>query len=114
VSDLHNLPHGPLLHFLSPTHQDRVAAYLTLLRARQYAPSSLEHIITASKSFCLLLPETLRQPIVQDFAHTTPEHVDAWLPRPARPGSGSWGAFLPSCTSQATCPATPFAATAMR
>ena len=76
MSDLHNLPHGHLLHFLSPTNQDRVAAYLTLLRARQYAPSSLEQIITALKSFCLLLPETQRQHIIQDFAHTTPEDVD--------------------------------------
>jgi integrase/recombinase XerD len=79
VSDLHNLPHGHLLHFLSSTNQDRVAAYLTLLQARQYAPSSLEQIITSIKSFCLLLPEHQRQRMVQDFAHTTPEDVDIWL-----------------------------------
>jgi len=86
VSDLHNLPHGHLLHFLSPANQDRVAAYLTLLRARQYAPSSLELIITALKSFCLLLPEALRRPIIQDFASTTPEHIDAWLDRASSQG----------------------------
>jgi len=39
VSDLQHLPHGHLLHFLSPTNQASVAAYLTLLQARQYAPA---------------------------------------------------------------------------
>ena len=79
MSDLQHLPHGHLLHFLSPTNQASVAAYLTLLQARQYAPRSLEQIISSIKSFCLLLPEHQRQRIVQDFAHTTPEDVDVWL-----------------------------------
>jgi hypothetical protein len=47
VSDLQHLPHGHLLHFLSPTNQASVAAYLTLLQARQYAPRSLEQIISS-------------------------------------------------------------------
>jgi site-specific recombinase XerD len=85
MSKLHHLPHGHLLGFLSPTNQDRIAAYLMLLQARQYAPSSLEQIITALKSFCLLLPEARQGPIGQDFAHTTPEDVDAWLDAAASP-----------------------------
>ena len=79
MSDLQHLPHGHLLHFLSPTNQASVAAYLTLLQARQYAPRSLEQIISSLQSFCRLLPERQRQRIVQDFAHTTPEDIDVWL-----------------------------------
>jgi len=86
VSDLQHLPHGHLLHFLSATNHDRVAAYLTLLQARQYAPRSREQIISSIKSFCLLLPERQRQRIVQDFAHTTPEDVDVWLDVASRHG----------------------------
>jgi len=76
VSDLQHFPHGHLLHFLSLTNQASVAAYLTLLQARQYAPRSLEQILSSLKSFCLVLPERQRQRIVQDFAHTTPEDID--------------------------------------
>ncbi len=79
MSDLHKLPHGHLLDFLSPRNQDRVFAYLTLLQARQYAPRSLELIITSIKSFCILLPETRQHCIITDFALVTPEDVDAWL-----------------------------------
>ncbi len=86
MSDLHRLPLGHLLDFLSPTNQDHVAAYLTLLQARQYAPKSLESIITALKSFCLLLPDARRQRIIADVAQTTPDDVDAWLDAAAAHG----------------------------
>ena len=61
MPELHTFPHGHLLSDLSPDNQDRVAAYLTLLQARQYAPQTLEHILRALKSFCRLLPKARRR-----------------------------------------------------
>ncbi|MEE9148515.1 MAG: tyrosine-type recombinase/integrase [Candidatus Tectomicrobia bacterium] len=79
MPDLHAFPHGHLLSDLSRDNQGRVAAYLTLLQARQYAPLTLDHILSALKSFCRLLPEPRRGVIRQDFLQTTPDDVDAWL-----------------------------------
>ena len=79
MSKLESFPRGYRLHFLSPLNQERVATYLTLLRARQYAPGTLEHIVYAVKSFCTHLPQARYGPITMDFAHLTPEDIDAWL-----------------------------------
>jgi site-specific recombinase XerD len=64
---------------LSSDNQDRVAAYLTLLQARQYAPQTLEHIVRALQSFCRLLPEARRVISMQDVLQTTPDDIADWL-----------------------------------
>ena len=80
MPELHSFPHGHLLSDLSPDNQDRVAAYLTLLQARQYAPQTLEHILRALKSFCRLLPKARRRVVImQDFSQTTPDDIDDCL-----------------------------------
>ena len=79
MADLHDLPFGSRLRFLSPTSQDYVAAYLSLQQARLSSPSSLEIMVTAIRSFCLLLPDEPRQRLSQDLTHVTPDDIDAWL-----------------------------------
>ena len=79
MSELSELPRGHLLLFLSPPNQQRLASYLSLLQARQYAPSTLGSIAGSLKSFCRLLPDSRRTRIIHDFAATTPEDVDAYL-----------------------------------
>ncbi len=79
MPDLPAFPHGHLLSDLSLDNQARVAAYLTLLQARQYAPRTLDHIISALRSFCRLLPAPRRVIIMHDVLQTTPEDVDDWL-----------------------------------
>lgn len=53
MPDLHAFPRGHLLSDLSGDNQARVAAYLTLLQARHYAPGTLDDLISALKSFWL-------------------------------------------------------------
>lgn len=79
MSELSQLPRGHLLLFLSPHNQHRLAAYLSLLQARQYAPNTLGNITGNLKSFCLLLPKPRRDRIANDFAATTPEDIDAYM-----------------------------------
>lgn len=86
MSDRHRLPHGHRLPFLSPRNQKPVLAYLTLLQARQYAPGSIDAIVTRIKSLCQLLPQTRRREITQDFAGLTPEDIDAWIDAASKHG----------------------------
>ena len=79
MSDRQRLPHGSRLQFLSPRNQKSLRAYLTLLQARQYAPSSIDAMVTSIKSLYQLLPETRRRKIAQDFAALTPEDIDTWI-----------------------------------
>ena len=60
MSEPKHFPYAHLLHFLSPQNKQMVANYLTLLQARQYAPSTLGAIAGTFKSFCLLLPQPHR------------------------------------------------------
>jgi len=79
MSKLDSFPRGYRLNFLSPLNQGRVTTYLTLLRARQYAPSTLEGIIYAVKSFFTHLPPSRYDPITTDFAQLTSKDIDDWL-----------------------------------
>ena len=79
MSKLESFPRGYRLRFLSPLNQGRVAAYLTTLRARHYAPGTLEHIVYAVKVFSTHLPQARYAPITQDFANLTSEDIDRWL-----------------------------------
>jgi len=81
-----HLPYGHLLHFLSPRNKQMVANYLTLLQARQYAPSTLGAIAGTLKSFCLLLPQPRRDRIIDNFALVTSEDIDAYLQAAADQG----------------------------
>jgi site-specific recombinase XerD len=63
-----------------------VANYLTLLQARQYAPSTLGAIAGTLKSFCLLLPQPRRDRIIDNFALVTSEDIDAYLQAAADQG----------------------------
>ena len=74
-----HFPYGHLLPFLSPHNKTLVANYLTLLQARQYAPNTLAAIAGTLKSFCLLLPQPRRDCIIDDFAHTTADDIDAYM-----------------------------------
>ncbi len=77
--ELQHFPFGHRLHFFSAQNQARVAQYLTLLQARQYAPLTLEHIVRALKALCEGLPAARCVAIAQDLSATTAEDVDAWL-----------------------------------
>ncbi len=79
MPDLYAFPRGHLLSDLSGDNQAAVAAYLTLLQARHYAPGTLDDLISSLKSFCRLLPEPRRGVIRHDFIQTTPDDVDDWL-----------------------------------
>lgn len=79
MSKLDSFPRGYRLKFLSPLNQERVITYLTLFRARQYAPGTLERIVYAVKSFCSHLPQARYELIITDFDHLTPQDIDDWL-----------------------------------
>jgi site-specific recombinase XerD len=84
--DLHQLPYRSWLQSLSSTNQDHIAAYLTLQQARQRAPQTIEHTLTAIKSFCTLLPAKPQQRVSQDLSRTTSKDIDAWLDAASRQG----------------------------
>jgi site-specific recombinase XerD len=67
------------LHFFSSQNQALVAAYLTHLRARHYAPSTQEGALRALKCFAVLMPATRQSALYQDLTQTTPADIDAWI-----------------------------------
>ena len=79
MGDLHDLPFGSRLLFLSPASQKYVAAYLSLQQARLSSQGSLEIMVTTIRSFCLLLPDEARERLSQDLTRVTPDDIDAWL-----------------------------------
>ena len=79
MPDLHDFPRGHLLADLGSDNQAAVAAYLTLLQARHYAPETLDDFISSLRAFCRLLPEPRQGVIRRDFIQTTPDDVDDWL-----------------------------------
>jgi site-specific recombinase XerD len=83
---LHNLPHLRRLGFLPQRSQELVAAYLTHLQARQYAPTTIQTTIDAIKNFCVRVPSSRQPRLYQDLAQTTPDDVDAWLHATHRQG----------------------------
>src|SRR6266511_1885143 len=83
---LHNLPHLRRLGFLPQRSQELVAAYLTHLQARQYAPTTIQTTIDAIKNFCVREPSSRQPRLYQDLAPTTPDDVDAWLHAAHRQG----------------------------
>ena len=79
MADLHQLPHGHLLQFMSSSNQALVARHLSLLQARQCAPATLQNVVTALKALCDRLPPQRGRVIAQDVTQTTPEDIDEWL-----------------------------------
>jgi site-specific recombinase XerD len=76
---LQSFPSLKRLAFLRPQSQDRVAAYLTHLQARQYAATTVTSTLDALKSFCVLLPATRQPCLYQDLTATRAADVEAWL-----------------------------------
>ena len=54
-------------------------AYLTHLRARHYASSTLEGALRALTCFAVLLPQARQALLYQDLTPTTPADIDAWI-----------------------------------
>jgi len=63
-----------------------VAASLTHLQARPYAPTTIPTTIEALKHCCVRVPSPRQPRLSQDLAHTTPDEVDAWLHAAHRQG----------------------------
>lgn len=79
MADLHQLPHGHRLQFMSPHNQALVAHHLSLLQARQCSPATLGNAINALKALCSRLPPHRGHVIAQDLTQTTADDIDAWL-----------------------------------
>ena len=79
MHQLSDFPGGHSLEFLSLPNQNLVIEDLSFMLNRHRAPASLSLACRALKSFCVRLPEPRRTRIVEDFAATTPDDIDAWL-----------------------------------
>ena len=79
MSALHNSPDLRRLSFLGRPSREAVAQYLTVLRARHYAPTTIQTTIGVIKTFCVLLPMARQPRIYRDLTHTTLDDIDAWL-----------------------------------
>lgn len=79
MADLQQFPHAHRLHFMSPNNQALVAHYLTLLQARQYAPSTLQQVSIALYTLCKRLPPDRAHAIAQDLTLTTADDIDTWM-----------------------------------
>jgi integrase/recombinase XerD len=79
MSRLQSLPSLQRLAFLSPQTQDRVAAYLAHLQARQYAATPVKSTLEALKRCCVLLPPPRHPCLSQDLTATTAADVAGWL-----------------------------------
>lgn len=77
--DLHQLPHGHRLRFMSPDNQALVARHLSLMQARQCSPATLGNVVSALKALCDRLPPHRGHVIAQDLTQTTADDIDAWL-----------------------------------
>jgi integrase/recombinase XerD len=76
---LHAFPQLRRLHCFSPYNQALVAAYLTHLRTRHYAPSTQDNALRALKCFAVLLPTARQALLYQDLTQTTAADIDAWI-----------------------------------
>ena len=76
---LHDSPDLRRLQFLGPPSREVVAHYLTMLKARHYAPKTLQATIGTLKAFCVRLPPAHRPRICWDLTHTTADDIDTWL-----------------------------------
>jgi integrase/recombinase XerD len=79
MADLHQLPHGHRLQFMSSHNQALVARHLSLLQARQCSQRTLGNVVSALKALCERLPPQRSQVIAQDLTQTTADDIDAWL-----------------------------------
>jgi site-specific recombinase XerD len=63
------------LSFLSPHSRDQLLRYLCALSARQYAPGTIEAVITVARRFLRDLPPPRRDALADDFTRTVPRDI---------------------------------------
>ena len=56
-----------------------MAHYLTTLKARHYAPKTIQATIGTLKAFCVRLPPAHQPRICWDITQTTADDIDTWL-----------------------------------
>jgi site-specific recombinase XerD len=79
MESLHNRAQQRRLPFLSAHNQQLVGEYLAWLRARHYAPTTVQTTIDAIKSFCVRLP-LARQPCLhENLTHATADDIEVWI-----------------------------------
>jgi site-specific recombinase XerD len=64
---------------LGQPSREVVAYYLTMLRARHYAPKTIQATIGMLKAFCVRLPLAHQPRIFWDITQTTADDIDTWL-----------------------------------
>jgi site-specific recombinase XerD len=79
MNALPNSPDLRRLQFLGQPSREAVAPYLTMLKARRYAPKTIQATIGMLKAFCVRLPPAHHARISRDITQTTPDNINAWL-----------------------------------
>jgi integrase/recombinase XerD len=79
MNALYNSPDLRQLPFLGQPSREVVAHYLTMLRARHYAPKTIQATIGMLKAFCVRLPPAHQPRIAWDITQTTADDIDTWL-----------------------------------
>jgi integrase len=76
------LHHSPALRrrqFVGQPSREVVAHDLTMLKARHYAPQTIQATIGTLKAFCVRLPPAHQPRICWDITPTTADEIDTWL-----------------------------------
>jgi site-specific recombinase XerD len=76
---LHHSPDLRQLAFLGQPSREVVAHYLTMLKARHYAPKTIQATIGTLKAFCARLPAAHQPRVCWDITQTTADDIDVWL-----------------------------------
>lgn len=63
----------------NPTSNQQLISYLSLLHARHFARGTLKALLVVIKRFLVNLSEPRRAAVADNFAHTTPSDVDAFI-----------------------------------
>jgi site-specific recombinase XerD len=79
MNALHHSPDLRRLQFLGQPSREVVAHYLTMLKARHYAPKTIQATIGTLKAFCVRLPPAQQPRIFWDITQTTADDIDTWL-----------------------------------
>jgi site-specific recombinase XerD len=79
VDALHHSPDLRQLAFLGQPSREVVAHYLTMLKARHYAPKTIQATIGTVKAFCARLPAAHQPRVLWDSTQTTADDIDVWL-----------------------------------